>query len=128
MHPAPVLSPTLHHTRVVTSQHYWYQGTLRPIPLLASANMEAPNDDSQPPQGSVATGSQQQDEGAIAHDIMKTVMEEQAYQDLSAKLSALEEEVVKERKEKEEAISGKNELGMFLSVDSRSQWLILSSD
>lgn len=75
--------------------------------------MEAPNDESQPPQGPAATGSQEQDEGAIAHDIMKTVMEEQAYQDLNAKLSSLEEEVARERKEKEEAISRKNELGTF---------------
>jgi hypothetical protein len=83
--------------------------------------MAAPNDDSsQPPHGSDVTGSQQQDEGAIAQDIMKTVMEEQAYQDLNAKLSSLEEELARERKEKDEAISRKNELGAFLPVNGWS--------
>lgn len=80
--------------------------------------MEAPTDESQPPSQGVATGSQQQDEGSIAQGIMKTVMEEQAYQDLSAKLHSLEQELARERKEKEEAISGRNELGGFLPLVS----------
>lgn len=72
--------------------------------------MVAPNDESQQPQG-LATGSQQQDEGSIAQDIMKTVMQEQAYQDLNAKLSTLEQELAAEKKGKEEAIASKKELG-----------------
>lgn len=72
--------------------------------------MAAPNEDSQQLQ-SLATGSQQQDEGSIAQDIMKTVMEEQAYQDLNAKVSALEQELATERREKEEAIASGKELG-----------------
>jgi uncharacterized protein involved in type VI secretion and phage assembly len=73
--------------------------------------MAAPNEESQQLQG-LATGSQQQqDEGSIAQDIMKTVMEEQAYQDLNAKVSALEQELAKERREKEEAVASRKELG-----------------
>jgi Skp family chaperone for outer membrane proteins len=73
--------------------------------------MAAPNEESQQLQG-LATGSQQQqDEGSIAQDIMKTVMEEQAYQDLNAKVSALEQELAKERREKEEAVASGKELG-----------------
>lgn len=74
--------------------------------------MVQPNDESQQPQG-VATGSPQQDEGSIAQSIMKTVMQEQAYQDLNAKLSTLEKELAAEKKEKEEAIASKAELGKY---------------
>jgi Skp family chaperone for outer membrane proteins len=73
--------------------------------------MAAPNEESQQLQG-LATGSQQQqDEGSIAQDIMKTVMEEQAYQDLNAKVSALEQELATERREKEQAVASGKELG-----------------
>ncbi|GHJ85790.1 hypothetical protein NliqN6_2192 [Naganishia liquefaciens] len=73
--------------------------------------MAEPNDESQQLQG-VATGSQQQDEGSIAQNIMNTVMQEQAYQDLNAKLSTLEQELAVEKKEKEEAIASKTELAI----------------
>ncbi|KAJ9125198.1 hypothetical protein QFC22_000152 [Naganishia vaughanmartiniae] len=74
--------------------------------------MAAPNDESQQPEG-LATGSQQQVEGFIAEGILKDVMEEQAFQDLNAKLETLENELARERKEKEEAIAGKNQLAVI---------------
>lgn len=75
--------------------------------------MAEPNDESQQPQG-VATESPQPDEGSIAQSIMKAVMQEQAYQDLNAKLGTLEQELAAEKKEKEEVIASKTELGEFL--------------
>lgn len=75
--------------------------------------MAAPNDESQQPEG-LATGSQQQGERSIAEGILKDVMEEQAFQDLTAKLESLETELARERKEKEEAIADKNQLGTHL--------------
>lgn len=75
--------------------------------------MAAPNEESQQPEG-LATGSQQEAEGSIAAGIMKDVMEEQAIQDLNAKLETLESELARERKEKEEAIASKNQLGTHL--------------
>ncbi|KAJ9108846.1 hypothetical protein QFC21_000166 [Naganishia friedmannii] len=73
--------------------------------------MAAPNDESQQPEG-LATGSQQQVEGSIAEGILKDVMEEQAFQDLNAKLETLENELAREKKEKEKAIASKNQLAV----------------